>query len=178
MAKILENIKGSHEYTMLLEYMKKVEYDKLVHSSYAPKRLEKWFGYYSNLQSIKDGRHELGYSEAIHYIFNRIKNDYYPESDSILLCYGQKPESDTSIGNHRDHGCFLGKAVMINFGTSIYTENPYNAPQEQYDLTDGDVIEIDTKLIHSSTQISDLRMNATLRKVRPEFLPKKTNSLF
>jgi len=178
MAKILENIKGTHEYSMLLEYMKQLQYLQLVHSSYAPKRLERWFGYYSNLQSIKDGRHELGYDEAIPYLFNRIKNDYYPESDSLLACYGKLPESNTSIGNHRDHGCFLGKAVMLNIGTSLYTENPYNSTQETYELADGDIVEIDTKLIHSSTQLSDLRMNATLRKVRPEFLPRKTNSLF
>ena len=178
MAKILENIKGTHEYNLILEYMKKLQYLQIVHSSYAPKRLERWFGYYSNLQSIKEGRHELGFNEAIPYVFNRIKNDYYPESDSLLLCYGKKPESDTSINSHRDHGCFLGKAVMINFGEAIYTENPYNAPIEHHELMDGDVVEIDTKLIHSANQTSDFRMNATFRKVRPDFLPRKTNSLF
>ena len=178
MAKVLENIKGTHEYSILVEYMKQLQYDKLVHSSYAPKRLEKWFGYSYNLQSIKDGRHELKFIETIPYVFNRIKNDYYPESDSILICKGEKPDSDTSISNHRDHGCFLAKAIMLNIGISTYTETDYNGLVKLYELNDGDIIEIDTKIIHASSQISDLRLNATLRKVRPEFLPRKTNNLF
>lgn len=31
--------------------------DKAVHSSYAPNRIEKWYGFGSNLQSLKLGRH-------------------------------------------------------------------------------------------------------------------------
>lgn len=178
MAQVLENIKGQWEYEILKAFVEKIDFSNLVKSTYAPKRLEKWFGYSSNLQSIKEGRHQAIFTEDIPDIFNRIRNQYYQEADSLLICYGKKPESDTTIGQHRDHGCFHGKAIMINFGQAIYTENHYDGRIEKYDLTDGDVIEIDTKIIHSAYQLSDIRINATFRKFRSEFVPKKTNSLF
>jgi hypothetical protein len=178
MAKILENIKGQWEYEILKAFIQKIDFSHTVKSTYAPKRLEKWFGYASNLQSIKDGRHAVGFTEDIPDIFNRIKNQYYQDADSLLVCYGNKPESDTTIANHRDHGTFLAKAVMINFGEATYSETDYDGRITKYDLQDGDVVEIDTKIIHAAYQLSDLRINATFRKFRPEYLPKKTNSLF
>jgi hypothetical protein len=178
MAAVLENINGTPEFKNIVKFMRELEYEKLVKSSYAPLRYERWYGYYSNMQSIKEGRHELGYDEPIPNYFHRIKELYYPEADSILLCFGEKPNSDTSIAPHRDHGCFEGKAVMLNIGVSEYVEFPYDEPSLAYELGIGDVVEIDTKLVHSANQLSDIRMNATLRKVKKEFLPSQSKPLF
>lgn len=172
MARILQNISNSDEYRIIKDYMINLKYESVVKSSYAPDRLERWFGYNSNLQSIKDGRHIVKLEAAIPVIFDRIKNTYFNDADSMLMCYGLKPNSDTSIKPHRDHGCFIAKAVMLNFGAAEYIEYNYDGTIINYDLNDGDVVEIDTKIIHASRQYSELRMNATLRKLKPEFIPR------
>jgi hypothetical protein len=178
MATILENIKGTQEYIAILKFMVETDYMKIVKSSYAPLRLEKWYGFNSNLQSVKSDRHEVTFSEDIPTVFDRIHRTYYPDSDSMLMAYGKKPESDSSIAPHRDHSFCQAKAIMINFGSSVFTEHPYDSDPIDYTLQPGDIIEIDTKLIHSSKQISDRRYNATFRKVRPEYLPSKASKLF
>ena len=61
---------------------------------------------------------------------------------------------------------------MLNFGAAEYIEYNYDGTIINYDLNDGDVVEIDTKIIHASRQYSELRMNATLRKLKPEFIPR------
>ena len=179
MAKILENIKGTDEFKEILKFMSETSYRQIVKSSYAPLRQEKWYGYNSNLQSVKSDRHEVLFTEPIPAIFERIQRLYYPDSDSMLMAYGNKEDkSDSSIAPHRDHSFCQAKAVMINFGTSVFTEHPYEGEPIEYKLSPGDIVEIDTKIIHSSNQISNRRYNATFRKVRPEYLPSKAAKLF
>ena len=178
MAKILTNISGTPEFDEILDFMKATTYRQIVKSSYAPLRQEKWYGWNSNLQSVKGDRHEVLFSEPIPKAFERIQKEYYPTSDSMLMAFGLKPESDTSIAPHRDHSFCESKAVMINFGTTIFTEHPYDSDPIEYNLEPGDIIEIFTKIIHSSKQISERRYNATFRKVRHEYLPSKATKLF
>ena len=178
MATILENIQGSEEYNTILRFMIAQDYGKTVKSSYAKKRLEKWYGYHSNLQSVKGDRHAVVYSEDLPEVFERIRLTHYPEADSLLMAYGKKPLSDNSILPHRDHAFCKNKAIMINFGSSIFTEHPYDSDPINYKLKPGDIVEIDTKIIHSSEQISNRRYNATFRQVRPEWLPSKAKELF
>ena len=89
-----------------LENLKTVNFDKTVKSSYAPDRLEAWFGYGSNLQSIKDGRSEVIWIQDFPEWMNELRTKYFPDSNSCLVCKGTKSNSDTSIEWHRDHGNF------------------------------------------------------------------------
>jgi hypothetical protein len=177
MAILLENIFDTDEYFEMWNFLANENYESIVKSNYAPNRLEKWYGYSTNLGSL--GNNDiLSKEDNIPKVFNRIKNEYYSNADSILLCCGDKPRSDTTIGKHRDHGNFEGKAIMINFGRSLFIEYPYDSDEIEYELQDGDVIEINTKLIHESIQTSKLRLNATLRKVKKQYLPKFDKPLF
>jgi hypothetical protein len=166
-ARLLCNISGTNEYTDIKNFLLSIQFANEVNSSYAPNRLEKWFGYASNLKSVKDS-HELQVTDTIPSVFQSLHDRWFIESDSLLCCYGFKPYSNTSIDWHRDHSCFHDKAVMINFGEAVYTEG-YNSETILH-LKDGDVVELNTKTIHKAEQRSQTRINATFRKVKNEYI--------
>lgn len=96
-----------------------------------------------------------------------------PDMISLFICGGYLPETSTSIQWHRDHSHFIGKAVMLNLGEAIYREKPERGSDHiiKYKLTDGLVVLIDTKLLHSAEQISAKRYNFTFRRIKPQYLP-------
>ena len=155
------------------ELTKDVIYDKMVNSSYAPDRLEAWYGYSSNLQSVKDGRSEVKWNQAFPIWLEELRKKYFPSSDSCLVCKGEKIESDTSIEWHRDHGNFENKVVMINFGEAKFFLQTYDAGTIITDLQNCQVVEFDSKLLHKSKQLSTNRYILTSRKVKKEFLRTK-----
>jgi hypothetical protein len=157
----------------ILEELKVLEFDNTVKSSYAPKRVEIWYGYGSNLQSVKDGRSEVEWKRDFPEWLENLRKTYFPESNSALLCRGTKPDSDTSIDWHRDHGNFEKRVVMVNFGHTIFYLQDYVQGTLVYTLKDGDVVEFDSKLLHKSTQITEDRYIITFRKVKKEFTIQK-----
>jgi hypothetical protein len=156
-----------------LQNLKKLDFGKTVKSSYAPDRIETWYGYGSNLQSIKEGRSEVVWTRDFPLWLEELKKEYFPESNSALLCKGVKPESDTSIDWHRDHGNFENKVVMINFGKAIFYLQDYNQGTLVNTLEDGDVVDFDSKMLHKSHQLSDERFMITFRRVKREYLVRK-----
>ena len=102
-----------------------------------------------------------------------LKDAYFPEANSALLCKGVKPESDTSIDWHRDHGNFENRVVMVNFGETIFYLQDYNQGTLVHTLRDGDAVDFDSKLPHKSHQTSFERFIITFRKVKREFLVQK-----
>jgi hypothetical protein len=157
----------------VLEELKTLEFDKTVKSSYAPKRVEIWYGYGSNLQSVKDGRSEVEWKRDFPDWLDKLRKTYFPEANSALLCKGTKPDSDTSIDWHRDHGNFEKRVVMVNFGHTIFYLQDYIQGTLVYTLKDGDVVNFDSKLLHKSTQITEDRYIITFRKVKKEFTIQK-----
>jgi len=141
---------------------------RAVHSGYAPNRVEAWYEYASNLQSIQSDRAKVWYEKSAPERLAAFGNRHYPGWNSLLICGGQ-----TNISWHRDHGHFEAKAVMLNLGESLYREQPNRGSDKynEYLLTDGLVVEIDTKLIHSAVQLSDVRVNITYRKIRSQYMP-------
>ena len=167
--KILEKI----EKQPILDKLHVLEYDKKVKSSYAPNRVEKWFGYSSNLQSIKDGRSCVEWTENFPFWINELRNKYFKESDSVLVCKGIKSDSDTSIDWHRDHGNFHNRVVMVNYGKAIFYLQTYDDGTVIVELNDGDVVDFDSKMLHKSSQLSMERYIITFRKVKREYLNTK-----
>jgi hypothetical protein len=157
----------------ILDELRTLEFDKTVKSSYAPLRIEIWYGYGSNLQSVKDGRSEVEWKKDFPDWLEVLRKRYYPEANSALLCKGTKPDSDTTIDWHRDHGNFEKKVVMVNFGHTIFYLQDYFQGTLIYTLKDGDVVEFDSKLLHKSTQITEDRYIITFRKVKKEFTIQK-----
>lgn len=153
----------------ILEELKVLEFNNTVKSSYAPTRVEIWYGYGSNLQSVKDGRSEVEWKRDFPSWLEDLRKAYFPEANSALLCRGTKPDSDTSIDWHRDHGNFEKRVVMVNFGHAIFYLQDYVQGTLVYTLKDGDVVEFDSKLLHKSTQLTEDRYIITFRKVKKEF---------
>jgi len=150
----------------VLEKLRNLNFEKKVKSSYAPLRLEEWFGYSSNLQSIKEGRNVIQWSRDFPDWIDEMRTRYFPEANSCLVCKGVKDNSDTSIDWHRDHGAFDNRVVMINFGEAIFYLQTYNKGTIVKKLGDGEVIDFDSKLLHKSSQISPERFILTFRKVK------------
>ena len=155
------------------EIARSIQLTQEVHSSYAPNRTEKWFRYGSNLQSIPEGRARIFPCEEPHPRLVAFADRLFPNWHSLLICGGYLPETSTSIKWHRDHSHFIGKVVMLNLGEAIYREKPERGSARiiEYKLTDGLVVLIDTKLLHSAEQISPKRYNFTFRRIKPQYLP-------
>ncbi|MDF5718471.1 MAG: hypothetical protein PUP93_32555 [Rhizonema sp. NSF051] len=62
---------------------------------------------------------------------------------------------------------------MLNLGQAIYKEKPERESDRivEHHLTDGQVVKINTKLLHCAEQISNIRYNFTFRRIKPEYLP-------
>lgn len=166
------------ECAVILDWLNTLSFGKKVKSSYAPERLEQWFRAGSNMQSITDGRGKIEYHDEAPDFVSKIGDTYMKEGwDSILVCKGEKPFSDTSIDWHRDHGHFEGPAIMFNWGESIYMEQDYDQGTLTGAIGYGDVVRINTKLVHKSTQLSDLRYNITFRKIKQQYI-NKVKTLF
>lgn len=146
-----------------------MEFDKTVKSSYAPDRVETWFGYGSNLQSVKDGRSVVEWRRDLPEWLEELRIKYSPSSNSVLICKGVKPLSDTSIDWHRDHGNFENSVVMINFGEAVFYLQDYEEGTLVNVLKDCSVVDFNSKLLHKSTQISDSRFIITFRRVKTQF---------
>jgi hypothetical protein len=138
-----------------------------IRSRYAPNRLVKCFGIASNLQSIAKGRAKLVQAADPGDLIRALGDRLLPGWHSLLVCGG-----DTTIHWHRDHGHFQGTAVMVNLGEAFYFERDYELGELQHHLTDGLVIQINTKLLHKAVPISVPRYNLTFRHLKPEFLPE------
>ena len=168
--KLLENIHGTEASLQIFKWLQSIsDFEQHLKSSYSKDRLEVWYGLGSNLQSIVDKRGAVTQYSAPPEFVAEIGNKYLPKWNSILVCKGNSPDSNTSIHWHRDHGHFFGPAVMVNFGKAEYSQRHYEHGIQSMDLTNGDIIEINTKLIHQAKQISKLRYNITFREVRPEY---------
>jgi hypothetical protein len=157
----------------ILKKLRRIDFAKVVKSSYAPLRLEKWYGYGSNLQSIKEGRVDVNWVEDFPDWLDDLRKKFFPEANSVLICKGQRPDSETSIDWHRDHGTFENRVVMINFGYAVFYLQDYYNGTEIYTLKDGEVVDFDSKLLHKSTQSSDERFIITFRRVKTEFSKHK-----
>lgn len=97
-----------------------------------------------------------------------IGEKHIPGWNSCLVCGGL-----TNIDWHRDHGHFTDPAVMINLGDALYEEMPDPKMPNQknsYNIKDGQILLLNTKLLHKATQVSDVRFNITFRIIRTEFL--------
>lgn len=172
MVKILGSIKGQN-LADAWAIAGAIVFAQEVKSSYAPLRLEKWYRHASNLQSIKAKRDKVTQAEQPHERLQVLGERLLPGWHSLLACKGELPQSSTTITAHRDHGHFEGTSIMLNLGDAIYKEQPDPRVDEweTVPLTDGMIVEINTKLIHEAKQISKTRYNFTFRHIKPQFLP-------
>jgi hypothetical protein len=103
---------------------------------------------------------------------DELRKKYFPESDSCLVCKGKRPDSDTTIDWHRDHGTFENKVVMVNYGLAYFYIDNYG-DTKVIPLNDGVVVEFDSKLPHKAIQTCDERYIITFRRTKKEFRKHK-----
>ena len=75
-------------------YCENTKLEQVVHSSYAPKRKEKWLRFGSNLQSIQAGRHRLFDASEPPNWMTTIGNHTLPGWHSILVCGGKTDKNN------------------------------------------------------------------------------------
>jgi hypothetical protein len=163
---------GAAEGKQMWDYCRALPLETTTHSSYAPNRKEVWRRLGSNLQSVTHGRAKVFRYPAAPDFLESIGSKHLPGWNSILICGGP-----TSISWHRDHSHFHGPAVMINLGTAVYREMKNRHAKDVRDpagvteatLLDGQVVLIDTKMLHSSQQMSTERFNLTFRTIKEEY---------
>ena len=155
---------------------KAIQLSTEVHSTYAPKRVESWFRFGSNLQSLPAGKGAIFLAPEPHVRITGLGDRLFPDWHSLLVCGGNQPKTSTTISWHRDHGHFHGLSLMLNLGEAIYKEQPdrYSNLAVETRLTDGLIVLIDTKLLHCAEQLSTARYNFTFRKIKQHYLPKIT----
>lgn len=167
--KVLGQISSIH-LKDLYSWVEQQDLTRTTYSNSAPARIEKWYRFASNLQSLSSGRAAIYAADYPGERICALGDRLYPDWHSLLVCGG-----DTTINWHFDHGHFLGKAVMVNLGEALYSEcskrSGYTPIKWQdYHLTDGMVVEIDTKLLHKAQPLSMTRCNLTFRRFKSQYL--------
>ena len=89
-----------------------------------------------------------------------------PNWHSALLC---KYPTGVGINPHRDHTCFQPWAVMVNIGKANFFE--YEGREKIVtQLHSGDVVRINTKILHGIEPVQSVRYSLTFRHIKAEFL--------
>ncbi|MGD1948883.1 MAG: hypothetical protein ACFB14_04465 [Leptolyngbyaceae cyanobacterium] len=89
-----------------------------------------------------------------------------PHWHSALLC---KYPTGVGINPHRDHTCFQPWAVIVNIGEANFFEYDGRA-RVVTQLHSGDVIRINTKILHGVEPVKSLRYSLTFRHIKAKFL--------
>lgn len=133
----------------------------LLKSRYAPGRLECYYGLAVDL------RQQPTISSALQDGFvTAIGDRFLPHWHSALLCQ-YKP--GVGINPHRDHTCFRALAVIINLGFADFIEY-LGRDKIVTHLQDGNIVRIDTKVLHGIPKVRSLRYSLTFRQFKPEYL--------
>lgn len=133
----------------------------LIQSRYARGRLEAYYGMGITL-SKQPERYAALDDERVNALGDRL----LPGWHSALLC---KYLPGICIHPHRDHTCFERWAVMVNLGDAIFIEYP-DKERITTPLRDGDVVRINTKILHGIEPVPSERYSLTFRTLKPEFL--------
>ncbi len=162
-AQLIRKMEVGPELSEWVSWMVGLDLRPVTKSTYVHGRTEKWFRWASNLRSIANGRHTLSRCEEPPDFVRTLGDAELLGWSSLLVC-----GFPTSIGPHRDHGCFEREAVMLNVGRARYTET-VRGRDESIELEDG-LYSLDIGVIHRSEQLDDIRFNATFRRIKPNFL--------
>ncbi len=133
----------------------------LIQSRYARGRLEAYYGLGVTL-SRQPNLYRAIDDERVNALGDRILSGWH----SALLC---KYLPGVCIHPHRDHTCFERWAVMVNIGEAIFVEYP-EKERITTPLRDGDVVRINTKILHGVEPVTAARYSLTFRTIKPEFL--------
>ena len=134
---------------------------ELLRSSYAPGRLECYYGFGVSLLKHPIVTPALKDSEV-----EGLGDRLFPGWDSALLC---KYAPGVGIRPHRDHTCFTATAVMVNIGKANFFE--YDGKQKNVTpLEDGVIVRINTKILHGVEPVQKTRYSLTFRQIKAEYL--------
>ncbi|MEM9483362.1 MAG: hypothetical protein AAGA83_06680 [Cyanobacteria bacterium P01_F01_bin.116] len=133
----------------------------LLKSNYARGRLECYYGLAVDLK--KQPKISPAHQNPQ---VNTLGNRLLPNWHSALLC---KYLPGVGINPHRDHTCFQPWAIMINIGQASFFE--YDGRKKVItELCSGDVVRINTKILHGVEPVQAIRYSLTFRHIKAEFL--------
>ena len=133
----------------------------LIQSTYARGRLEAYYGLGITLSKQPELYAGID-DERVNHLGDRLLPDWH----SALLC---KYLPGVCINPHRDHTCFERWAVMVNIGEAVFIEYP-EKERITTPLQDGDVVQINTKILHGIEPVMTERYSLTFRHIKPDFL--------
>ncbi len=134
---------------------------ELLKSNYARGRLECYYGLAVDLKKqpkIVPARQDV----RVDVLGDRL----LPQWHSALLC---KYLPGVGINPHRDHTCFQPWAVMVNIGEARFFEY-HGRERVVTPLHSGDVVRINTKILHGVEPVTSVRYSLTFRHIKADFL--------
>lgn len=133
----------------------------LLNSNYARGRLECYYGLAVDLKKQPKIEPALQDQQV-----NALGDRLLPHWHSALLC---KYLPGVGINPHRDHTCFQPWAVMVNIGEAHFFE--YKDQEKVVtQLCSGDIVRINTKILHGVEPVTSVRYSLTFRHIKTEFL--------
>ena len=145
----------------LQQWVEQQPVTQLLNSNYARGRLECYYGLAVDLK--KQPKISPAYQDPQ---VTALGNRLLPNWHSALLC---KYMPGVGINPHRDHTCFQPWAVMVNLGEAYFFE--YDGRDKVVTpLSNGDVVRINTKILHGVEPVKTVRYSLTFRHIKAEFL--------
>lgn len=130
-------------------------------------RTKKWWGFEAEFYFNRSHVETRQPIESDSYL-TELRDRFYPKADSILL---YRYEIGGTIGEHLDKQCFDKWVTLINlvdapadlFGNRPTTKFKWN--RENYELRHGEVVEFDSRILHSVPKLKSARYSLQFRKI-------------
>lgn len=164
--KTIEILAGS-EADQILDWCKNQHLEEEIFSGKTTCRKKKWWGREAEFYFNQSRVYERDPIESDRLLAN-LRDRFKPEADSALLYYY---EIKGSIGEHLDKQCFNQWVTLINlvdsdkdlFGNRPTTRFRWN--RRNYELKHGEVIEFNSRILHSVPPLRTSRYSLQLRQI-------------
>ena len=161
--KVLEN----SEAEILLAWCQRQQLEVEIFTGRETCRTKKWWGYEAEFYLNRSHVETRESIESDSYLAS-LRDRFYPEADSILL---YRYEIGGTIGEHLDKQCFNRWVILINlvdadsdlFGTRPTTK--FRWDRQNYELRHGEVVEFDSRVLHSVPKLKSARYSLQFRKI-------------
>jgi len=131
-------------------------------------RTKKWWGFEAEFyfnRSHVESRQAIASDSYL----AGLRDQFYPEADSILL---YRYEIGGTIGEHLDKQCFNKSVTLINLvdaDSDLFGNRPttrFRWDKQNFELRHGEVVEFDSRVIHSVPKLKSARYSLQFRKIR------------
>lgn len=164
--KTIEIFKKSEADT-LLDWCRQQQLEKEIFTGRETCRTKKWWGFEAEFYFNRSHVESRQAIESDKYLAN-LRDRFHPSADSILL---YRYEIGGTIGEHLDKQCFDKWVTLINLvdaDTDLFDNRPttkFRWNRENYELRHGEVVEFDSRVLHSVPKLKSARYSLQFRKI-------------